>query len=104
MGLTSVDWIVVFIYAAVVVAVGIRVIKRPKSSEGYFLAGRNVSWPFIGASMLVSNISAEHFVGLSGLAFAIGWAAAGWELIAIYCMVPLARRGQRHLRQRRPRC
>ena len=89
MGLTSVDWIVVFIYAAVVVAVGIRVIKRPKSSEGYFLAGRNVSWPFIGASMLVSNISAEHFVGLSGLAFAIGWAAAGWELIAIYCMVPL---------------
>jgi SSS family solute:Na+ symporter len=84
-----IDWIVVLIYAVGILIVGFHVIKQPQTSEGYFLAGRNVRWPFIGASMLVSNISAEHFVGLSGLAFAIGWAAASWEFVAIYCMVPL---------------
>jgi SSS family solute:Na+ symporter len=89
MSLALIDWIVILLYGAVVGFVGFRVIKRTPSSEGYFLAGRNVRWPFIGASMLVSNISLEHFVGLSGLAFAIGWAAASWELVAIYCMTPL---------------
>jgi len=89
MHLALIDWVVILLYGVVVGAVGFRVIKRAPSSEGYFLAGRNVRWPFIGASMLVSNISLEHFVGLSGLAFAIGWAAAGWELVAIYCMAPL---------------
>ena len=84
-----IDWVVVVLYAVVVGVVGFYLIKNPKTSEDYFLAGRQVRWPFIGASMLVSNVSTEHLIGLSGLAFAFGWAVAAWELVAIYCMIPL---------------
>ncbi|MBI2842721.1 MAG: hypothetical protein HYX78_04915 [Armatimonadetes bacterium] len=58
-----IDWLVVLAYVIVILAVGLYVVKKPKTSEGYFLAGRQVRWPFIGASYLVSNISAEHYDG-----------------------------------------
>ncbi len=89
MALWLIDWVVIVLYAVVVGAVGFYLIKNPETSEDYFLAGRKVRWPFIGASMLVSNISTEHLIGLSGMAFAFGWAVAAWELVAIYCMIPL---------------
>ncbi|MBI2843174.1 MAG: sodium/solute symporter [Armatimonadetes bacterium] len=89
MNFVFVDWLVVFIYAVTVLTVGLYIVKKPKTSEGYFLANRQLRWPLIGASMLVSNISAEHFVGLAGLGFAVGWAAASYEVSAIFCMIPL---------------
>lgn len=85
-----IDWIIVLVYAAVVLTVGLYLVKKPKTSEGYFLANRSLRWPFIGASMLASNISAEHFVGLAGAGFGIGMAiGAAYEWAAIFCLTPL---------------
>ena len=85
-----IDWIIIGVYAAVIITVGVFVVKRPKTSEGYFLAGRRLRWPFIGASMLASNISAEHFVGLAGGGYLVGIAiGAAYEWSAIFCMLPL---------------
>ena len=68
------DWIIILTYAAVIFTVGFFVVRKPKTSEGYFLAGRRLRWPFIGASLLASNISAEHFVGLAGSGYLVGMA------------------------------
>ena len=89
MSLHPLDWSIILLYAAVVVTIGLWLVKRPKTSEGYFLANRQLRWPFIGASLFASNISAEHFVGLAGSGFAIGMAVGGFEWMAVFCLVPL---------------
>ena len=87
--LQPLDWLVVAAYLAAVLFIGLVVVRRQAGAEGYFLAGRQLRWPFIGASMFASNISAEHFVGLAGSGFAIGMAIGGFEWMAVYCIVPL---------------
>lgn len=89
MTLHLLDWVVVGVYAVVVLTIGLYLVKKPKTSEGYFLANRRLRWPFIGTSLFASNISAEHIVGLAGSGFAIGLAAGGFEWMAIFCMLPL---------------
>ena len=90
MGFLLIDWLIVLVYAVVVITVGLYIVRKPKTSEGYFLANRQLKWPFIGASMLASNISAEHFVGLAGGGYLIGMAiGAAYEWIAIFCLLPL---------------
>ncbi len=89
MHLQLIDWAIVAIYAVLVVTIGLRAARRAATSEGYFLANRQLRWPFIGASLLASNISAEHFVGLAGSGFAIGMCIGGFEWIAVFCLVPL---------------
>lgn len=89
MSLHLVDWLVVCVYASVVLTVGLYLVKKPKTSEGYFLADRQLKWPFIGASLFAANISAEHFVGLASAGFAFGLAFGGFEWMAIFCLLPL---------------
>jgi SSS family solute:Na+ symporter len=87
--LSPIDWLIVLVYASVVVFIGLRAARKSATSEGYFLANRQLRWPFIGASLFASNISAEHFVGLAGSGFAMGLAVGGFEWMAIFCLVPL---------------
>ncbi|XP_060944690.1 sodium/myo-inositol cotransporter isoform X3 [Limanda limanda] len=51
--------------------------------SGYFLAGRSMSWIVIGASLFVSNIGSEHFIGLAGSGAASGFAVGAWEFNAL---------------------
>jgi SSS family solute:Na+ symporter len=89
MRLVLVDWLIIAVYAIVIFTVGMFIVKKPKTSEGYFLANRKLRWPFIGASLFASNISAEHFVGLAGSGFALGMAIGTVEWSAVYCLLPL---------------
>ncbi len=89
MKLLALDWSIVGVYAAVVIGVGLFASRKPKTSESYFLANRQLKWPFIGASLFAANISAEHFVGLAGGGFAIGLAMGGFEWMAVFCLLPL---------------
>jgi uncharacterized sodium:solute symporter family permease YidK len=54
--------------------------------EDYFLASRNVGWFAIGASLFVSNISTEHFIGLAGSGATSGLAVGHFEWLA--CLMP----------------
>jgi len=87
--LDRLDWIIVALYAVAVLAIGLLVVRKPESSESYFLAGRSLRWPFIGASLFAANISAEHFVGLAGGGFAFGLALGAWEWSAVFGLAPL---------------
>lgn len=61
------DWISIAIYFTILAGIAIWVIKGKKeNTEDYFLAGRNVGWFVVGASIFASNIGSEHVVGLAG--------------------------------------
>lgn len=65
--LTTLDWIIVGVYFGAVFGIAWWVIRqRQRSSEDYFLAGKNVGWFVVGASLFASNIGSEHLVGLAG--------------------------------------
>ena len=65
--LTTFDWIVICGYFALLLGVAYWVInQKNKDSEDYFLAGRNMGWFVVGASIFASNIGSEHVVGLAG--------------------------------------
>jgi len=65
--LDSFDWIAISIYFLVLLGIALWVIrKKENNTEDYFLAGRNVGWFVVGASIFASNIGSEHVVGLAG--------------------------------------
>ena len=81
--LETLDWFVLgaYFFALILVAVWV-VIQKNKNTEDYFLAGRNVGWFVIGASIFASNIGSEHIVGLAGTGFESGTPMAHYELHA----------------------
>ena len=87
--LAPLDIGVIAVYFLIIFAVGFRFSRRERSSEDYFLAGRNVGWFAIGASLFVSNISTEHFIGLSGSGATSGLAVGGYEWEACFILLIL---------------
>lgn len=92
-GFQTADYIVFGAYALIIVAIGLFVSRsgREKSSSDYFLAGRNLSWWAIGASLIAANISAEQFIGMSGSGFRIGIGIAAYEWIAAASLIIVAK-------------
>ena len=83
--INTLDWILIAVYFAAVFAVAFGIGRREKDTEtsaGYFLAGRNVGWFVIGASLFASNIGAEHIIGLAGTGAASGVAVGQFEILA----------------------
>jgi solute:Na+ symporter, SSS family len=63
----TLDWIVIGIYFLLIAALAIwTMTRKQKNTEDYFLAGRNLGWFVVGASIFASNIGSEHVVGLAG--------------------------------------
>ncbi|MDG2426095.1 MAG: sodium/sugar symporter [Flavobacteriales bacterium] len=80
------DYIIFFVYAALILGVGLYVSRnkdgKQKSAEDYFLASKSLPWWAIGASLIAANISAEQFIGMSGSGFSLGLAIASYEWMA----------------------
>ncbi|MFG4004201.1 sodium transporter [Flavobacterium aquidurense] len=92
--LQTADYIVFFIYFVLVSSYGMYIYRSKKnattSSNEYFLAEGSLTWWAIGASLIASNISAEHFIGMSGSGFAIGLAIASYEWMAAATLIVVA--------------
>jgi solute:Na+ symporter, SSS family len=88
--LTGLDWIMIALYFGILLCVAWWVVARSKDTAAdYFLAGRNLGWWVIGASIFASNIGSEHIVGLAGSGAKNGVAMAHYELHA-WCLLVLA--------------
>lgn len=88
--LTGLDWLAIAFYFTVLLVVAWSAITKEKeTATDYFLAGRNLSWWIIGASIFASNIGSEHIVGLAGSGAQSGVAMAHYELHA-WCLLVLA--------------
>ena len=77
-----IDWLVIGVYFAALVGVVWWSSKKQDTTKDYFLAGRNIGWFAVGASLFASNIGSEHIVGLAGNGVSSGMAMAHWELHA----------------------
>jgi solute:Na+ symporter, SSS family len=88
------DYVVFFIYFIVVSGYGYYVYRKKKSSQvsakDFFLAEGSLTWWAIGASLIASNISAEHFIGMSGSGFALGLAISTYEWMAAATLIIVA--------------
>jgi SSS family solute:Na+ symporter len=84
------DWLAIALYFSILLGVAAWVVrKRQDTAADYFLAGRNLPWWIIGASIFASNIGSEHIVGLAGSGAQDGVALAHYELHA-WCLLVLA--------------
>ena len=87
--ITPIDWIIILAYFGIILGLAWRVMRqKQRTSTDYFLAGRNLGWLIIGASIFASNIGAEHLVGLAGTGATDGVAMAHYELHA-WCLLVL---------------
>ncbi len=87
--LSWLDWVVCLAGLGASIFIGLRLASRTHASEnsaGFFLAGRRLTWPIIGASLFATNIGAEHLVGLSGDANRYGLCAGTVELTTAICL------------------
>ena len=57
------------------------------SQQGYFLAGRSLKAPVIAASLMLTNLSTEQLVGLSGQAYKSGMSVMGWEVTSAVTLI-----------------
>jgi SSS family solute:Na+ symporter len=98
--LQTADLIVFVLYFLIVASYGIYIYRKKKStntsSQEFFLAEGSLTWWAIGASLIASNISAEHFIGMSGSGFAIGlaistyeWMSAGTLILVAVFIIPV---------------
>src|SRR5919198_5884633 len=85
--LEPIDIAIIVAYFIIVFAIGFYFSLKERTSADYFLASRNVGWFAIGASLFVSNISTEHFIGLAGSGASSGLAVGHFEWLA--CLIVL---------------
>ena len=87
--LDTFDWIAIASYFAILLGLAGWVIRKGRdTADDYFLAGRNLGWFVVGASIFASNIGSEHVVGLAGSGATSGVALAHYELHA-WCLLVL---------------
>ena len=85
--------IISFLLFTFLVAAGTWLLVRNKentSQEGFFLAGRSLTFPVIAGSLLLTNLSTEQLVGLNGSAFKEGMSVMAWEVVAVVALVLMA--------------
>ena len=89
LAMAGLDWVIIGLYFALLLAVAWWVARRNRDTpDDYFLAGRNLGWFLVGASIFASNIGSEHVVGLAGAGATSGVALAHYELHA-WCLLVL---------------
>ncbi len=83
------DTAIIAAYFLVVFAIGFYHSRKERNTKDYFLAGGNVGWFAVGASLFATNISSEHFIGLAGSGASTGLAVGAYELSASFCLIIL---------------
>ncbi|KAL1788611.1 sodium/myo-inositol cotransporter 2 isoform X1 [Sigmodon hispidus] len=86
------DIAVLVMYFLFVLAVGLWSTVRTKRDtvKGYFLAGGDMVWWPVGASLFASNVGSGHFIGLAGSGAAVGISVAAYELNGLFSVLMLA--------------
>ena len=87
--MTTLDWVTIASYFGLLAGLTWWSVARSRNTaDDYFLAGRDLGWVVVGASIFASNIGSEHLVGLAGAGATSGVALAHYELHA-WCLLVL---------------
>lgn len=90
MAFSTLDLVTFVGFLLFVVGVSVYASRKEDSEEDYFLAGRKLTWWLIGFSLIASNISSEHFIGMSGKGYSLGLAIASYEWMAAVTLIIVA--------------
>tara|TARA_B110000285_G_C14787347_1_gene451386 strand:+ start:207 stop:674 length:468 start_codon:yes stop_codon:yes gene_type:complete len=89
--MTNIDFIVVGIYMVALISLALYVSREKpghqKNTNDYFLAGNDLPWWAIGASLIAANISAEQIIGMSGSGYVIGLGIASYEWMSAITLI-----------------
>lgn len=91
LNLNFVDIAIIAIYFIFIFYVALRITNKGsfKNSDDYFLAGKDLSWFLVGASIFSSNIGSEHLIGLAGSGASTGVIVSQFELLACFILLLL---------------
>ena len=90
LGVQVIDIVIVFVYLIGIMVIGILAgYRKNTSSEQFFLAGKSLKWPMIGAALFTANISTIHLVGLAASGFSEGIVVGNFEWMASFCLIVL---------------
>ena len=64
--------------------------EKLDSKDGYFLGGRSLTGVVIAGSMLLTNISTEHLIGMNGSSYKNGFIIIAWEVTSALALVAAA--------------
>jgi SSS family solute:Na+ symporter len=81
MSLFGIDSLIIFLYFLGMIGIGLYYKKSVKTSQDYFLSGKNLSFWVIGMSIVATDIGAVEFVGLAGQAYRFGIVAGNYDWI-----------------------
>jgi SSS family solute:Na+ symporter len=88
--MTSLDGLLLLGFLIAVAVISLLASRGERTRDEYFLAGRSLPWWLVGFSLIASNISTEHFVGMTGSAARSGLAVASYEWLAAPALVFVA--------------
>ncbi len=88
--MTTLDIAIVVIYMVGIMTIGIVAgYRKNTSSQQFFLAGKSLRWPVIGAALFTANISTIHLVGLAADGYRIGFVVGNFEWMATFTLIIL---------------
>ena len=91
MNISAIDLVVIVVYLVGITAAGLLAVRRQKlTGDVYFLAGRALRWPVIGAALFAANISTIHLVGLAEGGYKYGLVIGNFEWMATFTLILLA--------------
>ncbi|MCJ9430655.1 sodium:solute symporter [Kordiimonas marina] len=85
--LHTADLVILAVYFIFVLVLGVVLGRKHQDAKDYFLAGRSMTWPFIGLSLFASNISSTTIIGLAGDAYSSGISVFNYEWMAAVVLV-----------------
>src|ERR1700737_4325235 len=102
MQLTALDWLVIAVYFAANLGIGVYYMKRASGGVGeFFLSGRSVSWWLAVTSMVATTFGADTPLVVTGLVYNQGiagnwlwWSFALSGMLTVFFFAPLWRRAQ----------
>ncbi|MTV26908.1 sodium/solute symporter [Nitriliruptoraceae bacterium ZYF776] len=88
--LAPIDLAIIAAYVVGIIAIGVWAGRKADDSDGYFLAGRGMTWPLIGFSLIVTNFSGTQFLGLAGAGYDTGIMVWNYEWMATLVLLVFA--------------
>ena len=80
-----IDWTIIGVYLVWIVWDGLRLTKRSKELDGYFLGGRSLPWWAVGLSVMATQLSAITMIGGTGQGY-----IDGMRFLQFYYALPIA--------------
>ncbi len=79
LSVVNIPLVLLLVYTVGITAFGVWIGRRVRGPADFFVAGRKLTWPLVGGTVLAANIGAGTTVGAAGVAYQDGISAWWWN-------------------------